>query len=188
MRVVILALSLLAFAGCRSHGHGHGHGDGHGDGHGPRQDHGDGHHHEHGAGAAGHEHGQQPGPTAVRPRAPGENPVQYEMRLLTETLQRAVSGIGHGDVRFLAQELHQLHLAMEATEAAVRDGSYRPPRNPDRVERFLELDELFHRHLVQLVRASRQNDLDGAAQALGAAMQGCQTCHDEFRHPVVTTP
>ena len=85
------------------------------------------------------EHSQHAPPPA--PQAPPANPVQAEMRLLSATLQSAVRGIGAGDVRSVEHELHRLHAAKETTEAAIRSGSYRLPRNPDRVDRFRELDE-----------------------------------------------
>src|SRR5690606_18289658 len=65
----------------------------------------------------------QPLPTTTAP----PNPVQHEMQLLTGTLERAVRAIGLGDVRGIAHDLHQVHGAKEATEAAIRDGKYRPP-------------------------------------------------------------
>ncbi len=115
------------------------------------------------------------------PSTPPANPVQAEMRLLSATLQSAVRGIGAGDVRSVEHELHRLHAAKETTEAAIRNGSYRLPKNPDRVARFHELDEAFHGGLGGLVQASRRNDVAATAEALGVVLRGCQGCHSEFR-------
>ena len=71
--------------------------------------------------------------------------------------------------------------SMEATAAALRDGTYRPPRNPDRLAAFEALDEAFHVDLERLVEASQRNDVGGAAAALGSVLQACQGCHSEFR-------
>lgn len=125
------------------------------------------------------QHSQHAPPAA--PSAPPANPVQAEMRLLSATLQSAVRGIGAGDVRSVEHELHRLHAAKETTEAAIRNGSYRLPRNPDRVDRFRELDEAFHGGLGALVQASRRNDVAATAEALGVVLRGCQGCHSEFR-------
>jgi hypothetical protein len=103
------------------------------------------------------------------------------MQLLTGTLERAVRAIGLGDVRGIAHDLHRVHAAKEATDAAIRDGKYRPPRNPDGVDRFRELDLAFHGHLERLVKASNANDVAGTAAAFASTMQGCQGCHAEFR-------
>jgi cytochrome c556 len=129
------------------------------------------------AGCTEHSHHAPP----PAPSAPPANPVQAEMRLLSATLQSAVRGIGAGDVRSVEHELHRLHAAKETTEAAIRSGSYRLPRNPDRVDRFRELDEAFHGGLGALVQASRRNDVAATAEALGVVLRGCQGCHSEFR-------
>lgn len=125
------------------------------------------------------EHSQHAPPAA--PSGPPANPVQAEMRMLSATLQSAVRGIGAGDVRSVEHDLHRLHAAKEATEAAIRNGSYRLPRNPDRVDRFRELDEAFHGGLGALVQSSRRNDVGATAEALGVVLRGCQGCHSEFR-------
>lgn len=128
-------------------------------------------------GHSGHSGAAPPLPSATAPA----NPVQHEMQLLTGALERAVRAIGLGDVRGIAHDLHQVHTAKEATDAAIREGKYRPPKNPERVDRFRELDAAFHGHLEGLVKASNANDVSAAAAALASTMQGCQGCHAEFR-------
>jgi cytochrome c556 len=130
--------------------------------------------------AAGcHDHSDHAPPPA--PRGPAANPVQAEMRLLSAALETAVRGIGTGDVRAVEHELHRVHAAKEATEAALHGGAYRLPRNPDRVDRFRELDEAFHGGLERLVEASHRNDVAATADAVGGVLRGCQGCHGEFR-------
>jgi cytochrome c556 len=103
------------------------------------------------------------------------------MQLLTGALERAVRAIGLGEVRVIAHDLHQVHAAKQATDAAIREGKYRLPKNPERVDRFRELDAAFHGHLEQLVKASNTNDVAGTSAAFASAMHGCQGCHAEFR-------
>jgi cytochrome c556 len=112
---------------------------------------------------------------------PPGNVIQTEMRLMTSILEATVRGIGARDVRAIAPELHRLHAAKEATTAALRDGSYTLPRQPDQVDAFLAMDDAFHDHLGALVRASRANDVPAAAEALGSIMRGCEGCHATFR-------
>ena len=128
------------------------------------------------AGCRDHAHHEPPPPTAS-----SANPVQEEMSLLTSALESAVRGIGQGDVRGVEHQLHRVHAAKAATEAAIRDGRYKPPRNADNLPRFRELDEAFHGELERLVDASRKNDVPATAAALGSVMQRCQGCHTEFR-------
>jgi cytochrome c556 len=109
------------------------------------------------------------------------NPVQQEMRLLSSALQEAVVGVGMGDVRGVEHALHRVHSAKQATAAALSSGSYRPPKNPTRMDRFAALDERFHGTLERLAESSRRNDVAGTADALGVALKSCQECHGEFR-------
>lgn len=121
--------------------------------------------------------------TAAPPLPPPGNAVQTEMRMLTSTLEATVRAIGARDVRPIEQELHKLHAAKEATTAAIRDGSYKLPKNPGQVDAFVAMDEAFHEHLGALVMASRANDVPRAADALGAIVRGCEGCHATFRLP-----
>ncbi len=116
------------------------------------------------------------------PSAPG-NPVQIEMRMLTTILEATVRAIGARDVRPIEHELHRLHAAKEATTAALRDGSYKLPRNPEQVDAFVAMDEAFHEHLGTLVSASRANDIPRTADALGMIVRSCEGCHAIFRAP-----
>ena len=113
-----------------------------------------------------------------------QNPVKTEMQLLSAAMISAVTNIGQGDVRPIRHALHQVHKARANTEAAIHDGSYKPPQNADKLSRFIELDEAFHTHLERLAAASAANDVPKAAEALGAALQACNGCHSEFRLPV----
>jgi len=135
-------------------------------------------------GSAAHGSAAPPAPapgSAAAPALPPGNVVQTEMRLMTTILEATVRGIGARDVRGIDHELHRLHAAKEATAAAVRDGSYKLPKNPDQVATFETMDEAFHKHLEALVYASRDNDVPRAAEALGAILRGCEGCHATFR-------
>jgi Cytochrome C' len=115
--------------------------------------------------------------------SPAPNPVQAEMQLLSAAMISAVTSIGQGDVRPIRHALHQVHRARANTEAAIHDGSYKPPQHADNMSRFMELDEAFHTQLERLAAASAANDVPNAAEALGAALQACNGCHSEFRLP-----
>lgn len=108
-------------------------------------------------------------------------PVKNEMHLLTAALQTAVASIGAGDVLAVEQELRRVDEAKEATESAIHEGRYRPPKNGDKLDRFRELDEAFHGDLERLADASRRNDVPATASALGVVLQRCDGCHGEFR-------
>jgi hypothetical protein len=154
MKRLTLALGFVALTACHERSHG-----------------------EHAQGAHAAHKEEAPAPTTA---ATG-NPVQQEMKLLTAALEAAVRSVGLGDVRGVEHELHRVHAAKQATEAALRDGRYRTPLNPERLDRFHELDEAFHHQLERLVEVSRSNDVQGTAKALGEILLSCQGCHQEFR-------
>lgn len=114
--------------------------------------------------------------------APAANPVQTEMRMLSDTLGSSVRAIGLGDVRPIEHQLHKLHEAKEATEAAVKGGTYKLPKNPEQLEAFEGMDNAFHEQLEVLAKASQANDVAGAADALGTLVKACQGCHAMFRN------
>lgn len=121
------------------------------------------------------------GTADVPPPAPPASPVQHEMQLLTAAMHAAVSGIGVGDVRGVADALEQVDRAKVATDRAIETGAYHLPKNADHLERFAALDDAFHRDLEALAEASRRNDVDATAVALGSVLQRCNGCHSEFR-------
>jgi len=121
-----------------------------------------------------------PAPSATDAVPPG-NAVQTEMRLLTKMLEATVRSIGNGDVRDIAEKIHQLHGAKEATTAAVTSGAYKLPKNSENVAAFTAMDDAFHEHLGALFKASRANDVPAAAEALGQIVRGCDGCHATFR-------
>jgi cytochrome c556 len=109
------------------------------------------------------------------------NAVQHEMQLLQAAMQVTLSGIAIGDVRAVPAAIEEVHHAKQATEAALESGAYRLARNADHLAHFRELDEAFHGNLEHLVEAATRNDVPATAEAFGAAIRGCQTCHGEFR-------
>jgi cytochrome c556 len=121
-----------------------------------------------------------PAPSPVA-SATARNPLQLEMQLLATAIETGVRGIGVGDVRQLEHALHRVHAAKGDSEAALESGKYRPPKNPERVARFQELDREFHQKLEHMVAGSRANDVQAVAVATAGALQSCQGCHAEFR-------
>ncbi|MBN1204651.1 MAG: cytochrome c [Myxococcaceae bacterium] len=130
-------------------------------------------------GSAHSGHGAEHKPAVAA--APGSNAVRDEMRLLERALGGGAAHFASGDLRPIEHALHEVHAARERTTEAIRSGGYRPPRNGDQLERFLELDKDFHTQLEALAGAAARNDPKEAGAALGRVMQGCQGCHAEYR-------
>jgi len=131
--------------------------------------------------ASCHKPSDEHGHGHAAPPPPGTNPVQHEMRLLHDAMRDSVTAIANGDVKSIPESLHRVHAAKEATEAALESGTYKPPKNGDKIARFKELDGSFHRDLEGLVGNAARGDVPGTAIAFGKAMTACEGCHGEFR-------
>ena len=108
------------------------------------------------------------------------NPVQLEMRLLSDAMRSAVDAIAAGDVRALPGKLHAVHIAAGDTSSALERGEYTPPSGADQLADFIALDEAFHRHLIKMVKAAKKNDVAATAEQFGMLMNRCHGCHQKF--------
>ncbi len=113
----------------------------------------------------------------------GVNVVQYEMRLLTAALQNILQLIADERLDEIHDQIRQVHPVYELTHEAIDAGEYRPPVNPDAIERFEQMDDDFHDELRGLVGAANDGDLEGVTEQYGRIVDGCASCHGEFRFP-----
>lgn len=130
-----------------------------------------------------HEHAAPPAtqaPAEAAPIAP-PNPVQQEMRVLTEAMKAILDAVANNTLAVIPPTLHRVHGAREVTERALASGSYKPPKNGDDVKGFITHDEAFHGELVKLLRAAQANDLKATTRQLGPILDGCTSCHQRYR-------
>lgn len=110
------------------------------------------------------------------------NPVQAEMRLLTEATRDWVTAIAQHDLGSIPDGIARVHAARLVTEQALSSGAYVPPKGgAAAVEAFVRQDEAFHDELVKLLQASKANDLPATTRQLGVVLEGCTTCHVQNR-------
>jgi hypothetical protein len=134
--------------------------------------------------AAGHDHDHEHPPSQQQPAAsaaPAANPVQAEMRALNEVTRDWVTAIANNQLDAIAPGIHKVHAARLVTEAALDKGEYRPPKNGHKLEEFTRTDAQFHDLLVALLTAAKRDDLPGATKQLGVVLEGCTSCHREYR-------
>lgn len=112
----------------------------------------------------------------------GVNAVQHEMRLLNEAMHTTLTLIANNQLGGIPALIHRVHPAKELTHSAIEAGAYLPPKNPERIEAFVEMDEVFHDDLRELLRAAKADDLQRATAAYGELVQGCTNCHTAFRY------
>lgn len=109
------------------------------------------------------------------------NAVQHEMRLLLQALQGTVAAIADDDLARVPSLIAGIHDARAATDAAIEDGSYRPPKNAGNLETFRVMDDAFHTELVGLVKAAQDDDMAATTSRFAAVLRHCQGCHAAFR-------
>lgn len=128
--------------------------------------------------------------TATQPDAiaPPANAVQNEMRILEGVMREVLTMIANNQLAGIPDRIFSVHGARDATEKAISEKRYLPPRNDEGIEAFVATDRAFHDDLVRLVKAARANDLPGATGAYAAVVVGCTNCHQRFRFQPTTTP
>lgn len=120
-------------------------------------------------------------PAASSATPPADNPVQKEMRVLHAATRDWVTAIAQNQLAKIPESIPAIHAAREVTEAALEKGTYKPPKNGDKLADFIREDEAFHESLVALLKASKKNDLPAATRELGSVLQGCTACHVKYR-------
>lgn len=120
--------------------------------------------------------------------APPANAVQNEMRILDAVMREVLTMIANNQLGGIPDRIYSVHGARDATEKAIADRRYLPPRNDEGIEAFVATDRAFHDDLVRLVKAARANDLAATTGAYAAVVVGCTSCHQRFRFPPPQTP
>ncbi len=124
-----------------------------------------------------------PGVAALAPGLrPGMNAVQTEMALLHQATLTTVDAVVNNTLARVPPSFERVDGARRNTVTFLGTGSYRPPKNPQRMAEFAQLDDAFHPQLAKLVQAAAANDLPLATRQLGVVLDGCTGCHVRFRY------
>ncbi len=118
---------------------------------------------------------------AVASRPPTINPVQNEMRALHEAARDWVTAVSFNSLDSIPASIEKIHAARSATEAALEKGTYKPPRNGEKLAEFKRADEAFHGELVAFLGAAKDKDLARTTHQLGVVLDRCTACHQRFR-------
>lgn len=130
--------------------------------------------------AAEHSHGSHNHGAASS--STGEpNPLVEEMRLLDKVYKEIVSAVILGDGGRVIGAIEFMHGAMEKTQEGVHAGHVTLPKNADKMQEFEKLDKDFHLDLETLAKAAEANDQKKMASLTHKLMDGCLTCHKQFR-------
>ena len=118
---------------------------------------------------------------AAASTSPASNPVQIEMRALHEGARAWLTAVSFNSLDSIPPTIEKIHAARNATEAALEQGTYKPPRNGERLDDFKRADEAFHAELVAFLGAAKDKDLVRTTHQLGVVLDRCTDCHQKFR-------
>lgn len=111
----------------------------------------------------------------------GVNAVQVEMQFLAAGMNNILLHISDANLKAIPDEISRIHPLYDLTHEAIEEGLYTLPHNADQLEEFERVDDAFHDDLRALVAAARADDLPATAEAYGVLVQGCVSCHAQFR-------
>jgi hypothetical protein len=111
----------------------------------------------------------------------GVNAVQNEMRALNPAMHVILTAIANDQLERIPPAVKKVHPTRQVTMEAIEKGLYQPPQNADDMAGFKKLDDTFHEGLKTLLKASKEDDLQGATTAYKQLVQGCTDCHTRYR-------
>ena len=114
--------------------------------------------------------------------APAENAVKHEMRLLDKAFKNLIDSLLLDTPEAIETPFHEVHRAKMATEKALKAGKVKLPKNGDKLDEFVEMDEAFHGKLKKLLGAVRKQDSKGIQVSVHDILDGCVQCHSRFRN------
>jgi len=119
--------------------------------------------------------------TALETSAP-EDAVKHEMRLLDAAYKNLLDSILLDTPEAIEPPFHDVHRAKMATEKALHAGKVKLPKNNDKLDEFIEMDEAFHGKLKKLLGAAREKDRRGIQESAHEILDSCVQCHTRFRN------
>ena len=111
-----------------------------------------------------------------------DNPVKAEMRLLDMAFKNLIDSLILNNPQAIEEPFHEVHMAKATTEAALKRGEVKLPKNSNRMKEFVHMDEQFHGKLEALIEASRKGDMKAVQDVTHKLLNGCVQCHNMFRN------
>ena len=121
---------------------------------------------------------------SVGPSSPSmatDNPLKEEMRLLDDAFKNLMDALILNKPGIIEEPFHAVHKAKEKTEAALHSGKVKLPKNHEKLEDFVEMDEAFHEKLKKLIGASRKRDMEKIKTITHDILDQCVECHEAYK-------
>ena len=115
------------------------------------------------------------------PAMAADNPLKKEMRLLDEAFKNLLDALILNQPESIEEPFHEVHNAKEKTEAALHSGKIKLPKNQEKLDAFVEMDEAFHGKLKELIGASRKRDMENIKTLTHDILDQCIKCHEAYK-------
>ncbi|MDT8317081.1 MAG: hypothetical protein RQ824_03685 [bacterium] len=114
--------------------------------------------------------------------APAENAVKHEMQLLDKAFKNLMDSLLLDTPEAIEAPFHDVHRAKMETGKALKADKVKLPKNGDKLDEFVEMDEAFHGKLKKLLGAARKKDRKEIQDSAHEILDGCLQCHNKFRN------
>ncbi|MCX5717466.1 MAG: hypothetical protein NTW44_03980 [Nitrospirae bacterium] len=116
----------------------------------------------------------------ARVETPYDSPVRVEMRLLDPAFKNLLDSLILNKPEAIKAPFIAVHKALGNTDAALKKGEVKVPRNNDKMKEFKEMDEKFHKLLEQVIAASNKRDMKKVQAITHKIIDGCVQCHSQY--------
>lgn len=113
---------------------------------------------------------------------PVEMAVKHEMRLLDAAFKNLIDAILLDRPETIEAPFHEVHNAKMETGKALRAGKVKLPKNGDKLDEFVQMDEAFHDKLKKLLVAAGKKNRKAIKDSAHEIIDGCVQCHNKFRN------
>lgn len=109
------------------------------------------------------------------------NLVKEEMLALDPAFKKIIDAVVLGNLKIIKPALHDVHEAREEVERAVKAGQkITLPKNQDKLQEFIELDDHFHEEFEVLEKAAESGNKKVVQQQTHKLLDACVVCHERF--------
>ncbi len=117
----------------------------------------------------------------TQPRT-GVNLVKEEMLALDPAFKKIIDAVVLGNMKIIKPASEELHEAREEVEKAVQAGQkIALPKNQEKLQEFLNLDDKFHEEFEVLEKAAEAGNKKVVLTQVHKLLDACVVCHERFK-------
>jgi len=112
----------------------------------------------------------------------GMNPLKQEMLALEEVFESIIDAVIFDNMELIKPLIFPFHEARKKFEQAVRIGrNIELPKNKQKFEEFIKLDDKFHKEFEILEEAAERGQKGVVQDQTHKLFDACVVCHEKFR-------